>query len=83
MSSTPDAQPPSTPPDPRLFSVLGMVFGAIAVLIVPIVSGAVGMILAGVAIRKKEQLGKAAMGVAVIGTIAGILINAIIYSSTN
>lgn len=83
MSSTPDAQPPSPPSDPKLFSVLGMVFGAVAVLVVPIVSGVVGMILAGVAIRKKEQLGKTAMSVAVIGTIAGILINAIIYTSTS
>ena len=66
----------------NLFSILAIVFGAVAVLFLPIVFGVAAIVLAGIAISKKERLAKIAMVVAVVGTVAGFILGAIVYSST-
>lgn len=66
----------------NLFSILAMVFGAVAVLFVPIVFGIAAIVLAAVAISKKERLAKIAMIVAVLGTVAGFVLGAVVYTSS-
>ncbi len=65
----------------NLFSILAIVFGAVAVLVVPIVFGVAAIILAGIALSKNERLSKIAMVVAVVGTIAGFALGALVWSS--
>lgn len=67
----------------NLFSILAIVFGAVAVLFLPIVFGIAAIVLAGIAISKKERLAKVAMAVAIVGTVAGFILGAIVYSSMN
>jgi membrane protein DedA with SNARE-associated domain len=85
MTTSPGTQPQTDSTQrtstSSLFSILAIVFGAVAVLFVPIVFGIAAIVLAGVAISKKERLAKVAMAVAVVGTIAGFILGAIVYSS--
>jgi hypothetical protein len=60
-----------------------MVLGAIAVLVLPIVFGLAAIALAGVAMSKKEPLSRTAMIVAVVGTVLGFVIGALLWSSMN
>ncbi|WP_250445554.1 hypothetical protein [Actinotalea sp. C106] len=65
----------------NIFSILAFVFGGIAVLFLPIVLGPVGIVLAVVAIVRKERLGKIALGVAIAGTILGMVLGAVVFSA--
>lgn len=65
------------------FSILAIVFGAVAVLVLPIVFGIAAIILAGIALSKKERLSKVAMVIAAIRTIAGFALGALVWSSMN
>ena len=62
----------------NIFSILAIVLGVVAVLFLPIVFGIAAIVLAGVALSKKERL---AMVVAAVGTVAGFVLGAIVYSS--
>lgn len=67
----------------NLFSILAIVFGVVAVVILPILFGVAAIILAAVALSKKERLAKVAMAVAVVGTVAGFILGAVVYTSTS
>ena len=67
----------------NLFSILAIVFGVVAVIFLPIVFGIAAIVLAAVALSKNEPLAKIAMVVAVLGTILGFALGALVYTSTN
>lgn len=86
MSTTPGAEHQTAgtqTSSSNLFSILAIVFGIVAVIFLPIVFGLAGIVLAAVAISKKERLGKTAMIVAVLGTVAGFILGAVAYNSMN
>jgi hypothetical protein len=66
---------------PQIFSILAIVCGVLAILILPIVFGPIGIILAIVANRRAEPLWKIALGVAVGGMILGFILGAILLSN--
>src|SRR4051794_14944189 len=77
----PDGYGPDGPPPRRgaqIFSILAMVCGVLAILIVPIVFGPIGVILAVVAQRRGEPLWKVGLGVALGGMILGFVLGAIV-----
>jgi hypothetical protein len=67
----------TTPPrtGARVCSVLGIVFGAIAVLFFPIIFGLVGIVLSVVGYSMGDRtLGKWAIVVSVVGTVLGFVL---------
>ena len=85
--TTPGAEPQTdsspTTSTSNLFSILAIVFGAVAVLFLPIVFGIAAIVLAAVALSKNEPLAKIGMAVAVVGTIAGFALGILVYESMN
>lgn len=63
------------------FSIAGIVCGVIALLILPIIFGPVGLILGGVAKSKREPRANIALIVAGVGMVAGFIIGAIFATS--
>ena len=82
-------QPPPAPvfsaPRPtspgNTFSVIGIICGAIAFLLLPIVFGPAGLILGAVAKSKGEDKAVLAMIVSGLGLVVGMIIGALVYSS--
>ncbi|MCB1014285.1 MAG: hypothetical protein KDB10_04095 [Acidimicrobiales bacterium] len=75
--------PPGFAPEPagNGLSIAAIVCGCIAVLILPIVLGPAAIILAGVALSKKEPRAKVAMGVAIGGTVAGFALGIVVATA--
>jgi uncharacterized membrane protein len=67
----------------RVLSILGFVFGAIAVLFLPIVFGPAGIVCAGIAVAKGDRLGKPALAVAIGGMILGFILGAVVFAASN
>jgi len=65
----------------RIYTVLAFVFGAVAILFLPIVFGPAAIILGYLGMRKGDPLGRYALGFAVLATILGFLLSAIVYSA--
>ena len=63
------------------FSIAGIILGAIAFLILPIVFGPLGLVMGAVAKSKGEPLANRALWVAGIGLIAGMLMGALVFAS--
>lgn len=79
----PAPYPPGGPaPAPQsssnVLSILGIVFGVVAVLFVPILFGPAGIICAAIAKSKKERLSSVALAVSIAGMLLGIVIGAIV-----
>jgi hypothetical protein len=68
----------STPKSGNTFSVIAIVLGAIAFLLLPIFLGPAAIILAVIAKNKKEKLANVALTVGILGTVIGMIIGAII-----
>jgi hypothetical protein len=66
---------------PQIFSILAIVCGVVAILILPIIFGPIGIILAVVANRRGEPLWKIALGVALGGMVLGFILGAIVLSN--
>ncbi len=62
----------------NVFSTLGIVFGAIGLLIIPFLFGGVGVIMAIIAKSKKESRANIALAVSLVGLIGGMIIGAIV-----
>ena len=60
---------------------MGIVLGAIAFLLFPIFLGPAGVILAVVGMVIKEKLAPVALTVATIGTIVGMILGYIVWST--
>jgi Protein of unknown function (DUF2510) len=63
------------------FSIIGIICGAIAFLLLPVLFGPAGLILGGIGLSKKEPLGIVALIVSGVGMIAGFIIGAVVYNS--
>jgi hypothetical protein len=72
---------PGRRPGAQIFSILAIICGVLAILILPIVFGPIGIILAVVANRRAEPLWKVALGVAVGGMVLGFILGAIVLSN--
>ena len=55
-------------------TILGYVFGVIAVLFFPIVFGVLGIVFAALAVKRQEKTAGIALGVAIAGTIIGFIL---------
>jgi hypothetical protein len=66
----------------RVCSILGIVFGAIAVLFFPIIFGLVGIVLSIIGFATGDRaLGKWAIVVSVLGTVVGFILGYMAVSS--
>jgi hypothetical protein len=72
---------PPRRPGPQIFSIIAIVCGVLAILLVPIVFGPIGIILAIVGNRRGERLWKVALGVAIGGMVLGFILGAIVLSN--
>jgi hypothetical protein len=71
-----------TPADPGIgFSIAGIVLGAVAFLICPPLFGGVGLVFGFVARSKGERLANAAIIVAALGLVIGMILSLAINSS--
>lgn len=81
--SYPGGHPGGQPPrqGAQIFSIIAIICGVLAILILPIIFGPIGIALALVARSKHEPLWKVALGVAIAGTVLGFLLGAIVLSN--
>lgn len=71
------------PPVPsNTFSTWAIVVGCVALLFLPILLGPAALVLAGIALSKKEPRGTVAMLVAVVGTIGGFALGALVLAAS-
>ena len=66
----------------QIFSILAIICGVVAIVILPIVLGPVGIVLAVVANRRGEPLWKVALGVAIGGMVLGFILGAVVVSNS-
>jgi hypothetical protein len=64
------------------FSIMGIVFGAVAVLFLPIIFGPVGIVMGAIGMSKKERLGVVGLVVSIVGTILGFILGALVFASS-
>jgi len=76
------AVPTATTGTPVL-SIITFVLSAIAVLFLPIVFGLAGIVTGIFAVVRKERLGKIALIVAVVATIVGFALGALVMSQVS
>lgn len=62
-------------------STLGIVFGAIAFLFIPILFGPIGIILGAVAKSRGEAKATTALWVSILGLVLGMIIGALVWGS--
>jgi hypothetical protein len=60
------------------FSILAIVLGAVAFLILPILLGPAAIILGVVALVKKERLAPIGLTIGILGTVLGMVLGAIV-----
>ncbi|GAA2722816.1 hypothetical protein [Cellulomonas aerilata] len=77
--TTPGAVTPasSTP----VLPILSFVFSAVALFFLPIVFGVVAIVLAAVALSKRQRLAKAALIVAIAATVLGMVLGAVVMAT--
>jgi hypothetical protein len=76
--ATPDARRDTTA---RVFVILAFVFGAVAILFLPIIFGPAAIILAVIGLQKGDPLGRWAVGFAIAATIAGFALGFLVYNA--
>ena len=62
----------------KTFSILGIVFGGLALIFLPIILGPVGIILSVVGKTKGEKLANIALTVSILGTLVGLFLGAVV-----
>jgi hypothetical protein len=62
----------------KTFSTLGIVFGAVSLIFLPIVFGPAGIILSVIGKTKGEKLANIALTVSILGTLVGMFLGAVI-----
>ncbi len=60
--------------------IISFVLSAIALLFFPIVFGVAAIVLAAIALSKRQRLAKVALGVAIAATVIGMVLGAIVMS---
>ena len=83
MTTYPQGPTTSASSGARVLSILAMVFGGLSVLFLPILLGPAGIVCGAVAMSKGDRLGKVGLVVAIVGMLAGFVLGAVVYSSTN
>ena len=63
------------------FSIIGIVLGALALLIFPIIFGPIAIVLAVLGKNKGERLSTIALAIAITGTALGMIIGAVVGAS--
>ncbi len=63
-------------------SIVAIVLGVIAILIIPILFGVAGIICAAIAKSRHEKLANVALGVAIGGTVLGFVIGGIVFATS-
>lgn len=66
----------------NVLSIVSFILSAIALFFIPILFGGAAIITAAVGITRKERLSKIALIVAIVATIAGIALGALLVSAT-
>lgn len=85
---TASAPVPPAPPAPSQesagngLSIAAIVLGVISILVLPIILGPAAIICGGIALSRKEPLGKIGLIVGVVGMIAGFILGVIVAQST-
>jgi hypothetical protein len=72
---------PSRRPGAQIFSIIAIVCGVLAVLLVPILFGPIGIILAIVGNRRGEPMWKIGLGAALAGMVLGILLGFLVSAN--
>ena len=67
----------------QIFSILAIVSGVVAVLLIPILFGPIGIVLAVVARYRTEPLWKIGLAVAIVGMLLGFLLGYIVLSGNS
>ena len=65
-----------------MLSIIGIVCGVAAVLLLPILFGPIGLILGAIAKSRGERLATVALIVAGVGMVVGFLLGALLASAT-
>ena len=60
--------------------IVSFVLSAIAIFFVPIVFGGAAIVLAAIALSKHQRLAKAALIVAIVATVLGMVLGAIVFA---
>lgn len=64
------------------FAIAGIICGAIAFLLFPIILGPAGLILGAIGLSRKESMAPVAMTVAGLGLVVGMILGVIVFSAT-
>lgn len=82
--TTPQPGPTSRPTaQGNTLSIIGIVCGVVAVLILPIVFGPIGLVLGFVARSRGESLATVAIAVAAVGMVLGFVLGALLFSASS
>lgn len=65
-----------------VLSIISFVLSGISLFFFPIVFGVAAIVTGAVALGRKERLGKIALPVAIVATIAGMVLGAIVYTQS-
>ena len=66
----------------RVLTIISFVCSAIAVVFFPIVFGPLAIVLAAIALAKHDRLARWALPIAIICTIAGFVLGAVVHNAT-
>lgn len=77
-ASGPYAPPPS---ESNTLSIIGIICGSVAFLLVPPLFGIAGLILGGVGKSRNERLAPWALGVSAAGLVIGMILGALVWSA--
>jgi Na+/H+-dicarboxylate symporter len=66
----------------NVLSIVSFVLSALAVVILPIVFGVLAIICGGVAVSRKERLGKTALAVSIVATILGFALGYLVFTNS-
>ena len=79
----PDAGPGGATSGSNTLSIVAIVLGIVAVFLLPILFGIAAIVCAAVAKSRKERLANVALAVAIIGTIAGFALGALVFAANS
>ncbi|MCE0539368.1 hypothetical protein LWF15_28105 [Kineosporia rhizophila] len=82
QTQTPFAGTTTTSKQSNVLSIVSFVLSALAVVILPIVFGVAAIICGGVAVSRKERLGKPALAVSLVATILGFALGYLVFANS-
>jgi hypothetical protein len=74
--------PPAAPVAPgNTLSILSIILGAVALIVLPPLFGIAGIVCASVGIKKGERLAKVGLAVSIAGMVLGMVIGFLVFAS--